>query len=108
MKPSPRVRWSAAAFRAGDPNDLRVICGYGLRPMRARLDAADAAMALLVELLPVDEIPVFLSVTVGAQTAVIGIAGLGDDLSDHQRVVDSWLGLSRPNRSTWTHRRSEG
>lgn len=107
MMPSPRVRWSAAAFSAGDPDDLRAIGGYGLRLARARADSADAAMALLVELFPVDEIPVFLSVTVGAEAAIIVVRGLGENLSDYQQLVDSWLGLSRPSRSSWTQWRSE-
>lgn len=108
MVPSPRVRWSAAAFSAGDPDDLRAIGGYGLRPMRARLDSADAAMALLVELFPVEDVPVFVSVTVGAETAIVVVGGLGENLGDYQQFVDSWLGVCRPNRSSWTQWRSEG
>ncbi len=108
MVPSPRVRWSVAAFSADDPDDLRAIGGYGLRLMRARLDSADAAMALLVELFPIEDIPVFLSVAVGAETAIISVGGLGEDLADYQQFVDSWLGLCRPNRSSGTQWRSEG
>ena len=68
MPPALAVRWSAAAFSTADPDDIRVIVGNAAGAIRARLDAADAAMALLVELLPVDDVPVFTSVTIGPDT----------------------------------------
>ena len=101
MVSSPVVRWTTAAFSAGDPADVRVIHGRAANLPDARRDSADAAMALLLELFPVDGVPVFASVTVDAVGNVAAIGTVGDGLGDHQRLVDSWLELSRPTRTDW-------